>query len=275
MLAAAVWLAPSAHGSTSLLGPGDHSESITVGPWQRSYIVHVPPGPYRANRPLILVYHGAGGTSSATEDQTDFAAAADSAGDVVVFLQGVYNTWDDFAGHTPAEVAHVDDVGYTVAVLNALVPLVEYNRARVAAAGLSNGAIMVETLGCRLAGRLHLIVPVEGQLATAVSPGCAPLRPLNVIEVHGTADPSIPYGGGVFHGVGGPVSVLSAPASVARWAALDGCRSHASSPAHAGLALTHYTRCRGGVSVTLRTIVGGLHVWGAHIGTVVTGALAH
>ena len=134
---------------------------------------------------------------------------------------------------------------------------------------------MVETLGCRVAARIRLIVPVEGELNSAVSPGCAPSRPLNVYEIHGTADTSIPYGGGTFAGDGGPVSVLSARASAARWATLDGCSSTPRRTSSAGVSLTLYGGCRGGVNVTLRTILAGTHQWGSNIGILVTTALGH
>jgi polyhydroxybutyrate depolymerase len=48
-----------------------------------------------------------------------------------------------------------------------------------------------------------------------------------VYEIHGTADTNIPYNGGVFTGVGGAVTVLSAPKSVATWAKLDHCEAKA------------------------------------------------
>ena len=261
--------------SLPLLSPGDHRESLQWGGMTRMYIVHVPPGRAVKNRPLILVYHGATDTDTITIATTDFEQVADRTGDIVAFLQGYSNTWDELAGHTPAAQHHIDDIGYTEAVLAALSPLVGYNTSRVAVTGLSNGALMVETLGCRLASKIRLIVPVEGELASAVSPSCAPSRPINVLEIHGTADPSIPYNGGVFIGVGGAVSVLSARATVARWAHLDRCATGPVTTPGRGITLTRFTRCHSGVSVTLRTIVGGVHVWGSNIGELVTVALGH
>jgi polyhydroxybutyrate depolymerase len=262
----------------SVLAPltsGDHDENLTWRGVVRSFIVHVPTGGVVADRPLILVYHGATDTAANTIGETDFEQAGNRVGDVVVFMQGYDNTWNELTGHTPAEQAHIDDIGFTNAVLNALKPLTEYDAKRVALTGVSNGALMVETLGCRLASRVRLIVPVEGELASAVSPGCSPARPISVYEIHGTADPTIPYNGGSFSGVGGTVSVLSARASVARWAHLDDCVSSTTAAAGQGITLTHYASCHGGVSVTLRTIIGGGHVWGANIGELVTAALGH
>ena len=259
--------------SSTLLSPGDYSESLTWGGLLRTYIVHVPPGALKIGRPLILVYHGAGDTARNTVKETDFEQAANQANDIVAFLQGYGDTWNELTGHTPAALAHVDDVGFTSAVLNALRPLTGYNIHRVAAAGLSNGALFVETLGCRLASRIDLIVPVEGELASAISPTCAPSRPINVFEIHGTSDPIIPYNGGNFSGVGGTVSVLSAPNSVRRWSRLDRCSAKPQTVHSGDIVSIHYSHCRNSVTVTLRTIIGGIHVWGSNVGQLVTAAL--
>ena len=136
----------------------------------------------------------------------------------------------------------------------------------MAAAGISNGALLTELLGCRLAGRLTLIVPVAGPLPVSVAPGCRPARPVSVLAVHGTADPVVPYDGGQVHGVGGGTKVLSAPASLAVWARLDRCSAV---PVRGTLAdttdvgLRTYTGCAGGAVVELATVPGGGHTWPA------------
>lgn len=249
--------------------------SLRWGGITRQYVVHVPPGRLQNNRPLILVYHGAEDTAASTIASTDFEQVANKVGDLVVFLQGYENTWNDLAGNTPAAHAHIDDIGFTNAVLNALTTLTHYNPNKVALTGLSNGALMVQTLGCRLASRINLIVPVEGEMDTAVSRSCSPSRPINVYEVHATADSSIPYIGGKFMGVGGEVFVLSAPATVAKWAHLDHCITGPTTSPGAGITLTRYVSCRNGVTVTLRTILGGAHVWGNNIGALVAAQLGH
>jgi polyhydroxybutyrate depolymerase len=57
---------------------------------------------------------------------------------------------------------------------------------------------MVEDLGCRLSGRVLLVVPVEGQMSNVQSATCSLVKPENVYEIHGTTDPDIPYNGGYF-----------------------------------------------------------------------------
>jgi polyhydroxybutyrate depolymerase len=250
------------------LSPGDHALTLRVGTLARSLILHVPPNPALANRPLLLIYHGVNGTAQGTEDETDFAAVADQTGEVVAFLQGYDDSWNEGTGHTPAAQAHVNDVAYTAAVIAKLEGLVSFDHKRIVAVGFSNGALMVEDLGCKLARQLAMIVPVEGELAVSMSATCRPTRPMAVYEVHGTADAAIYYNGGPINGHG--TVVLSAPKSVARWAHLDHCAATpATTRPGSSIKLTRYSRCRNHVTVTLRTIIGGVHQWGSNIGTVV------
>jgi polyhydroxybutyrate depolymerase len=259
----------------SRLNPGDHTVTLTVGNLMRSLILHIPANPPVADRALILVFHGADDTAANTIGETDFEQVANKNGELVAFMQGYDDTWNEGAGHTPAEQAHVNDVAFTSAAITKLEGLVPFDHSRVAVVGFSNGALMVEDLGCHLAGKLALIVPVEGPLPVSVSSTCAPSRPLSVLEIHGTADNAIPYDGGPFVGVGGGTTVLSAPSSAARWAVLDHCSSTPTvTDPSSTISLTTYSKCHGGVSVTLRTINGGGHEWGNNIGQLVTKALA-
>ena len=184
----------------------------------------MPPNPAVQDRPLVLVFPGARDTAESTEQSTDFEVVAATTGEVVAFLQGYGDSWNDDAGTPPAERAHVNDLAYTSAAITKLEGLVTFDHKRIVAAGFSIGALMVQLVGCRMASAVALIVPVEGQLPVNVSKGCTPSQPVSVYEIHGTDDAAIPYDGGTFIGYGGgAITVLSAPRSVARWATLDGC----------------------------------------------------
>lgn len=264
----------TSHGLNQL-APGDHEVSVNVGARIRTFILHVPPNPVIAHRPLILVFHGADDTPSSTIQETDFEQVADDDGELVAFLQGYDNTWNEGTGTSAAALAHVNDVAFTQTVITKIEDLVTFNHARIAAAGFSNGALMVQYLGCRLAQKLALIVPIEGELPLSDSASCDPSRPISVYEVHGTADTAIPYNGGQFVGVAGGTTVLSAPASVSRWAHLDRCAATPTSTTPTtGITLTTYHGCLRGVTVVLETIANGIHEWTPSIGELVTQALS-
>jgi polyhydroxybutyrate depolymerase len=166
----------------------------------------------------------------------------------------------------------VNDVAYTNAVIKLIGGLLPFDHKRIVAVGFSNGALMVQDLGCKIAGQLAMIVPVEGEMAATSSPGCHPSRPIRVYEIHGTADTEIYYNGGPIGGHG--TVVLSAPKTVARWAQLDHCSATPTTTnPSASVKLTRYSRCRDKVSVVLRTLIGGVHQWTNNIGQLVEGVL--
>ncbi len=264
---------PRAHAKAALGVSATHVTVMTPEGRERSYVLYVPTGGPR-RRPLVLVFHGAEGTAEQTTQETDFVQVAAQSGSVVAFLQGYEDTWNEGAGHTPAEVAHVDDVAFTSAVLSQIEGRYPIDRTRIAATGFSNGALLTELLGCRLAKRLTLVAPVAGPLPVSVSPSCRPARPISVLEMHGTADQSIPYGGGPFPGVGGGTTVLSAPATAARWASLDRCTRHGQTADRAQATIvTTYSTCRAHAVVQLRSLQGAGHGWPSNVGELVAGFL--
>jgi polyhydroxybutyrate depolymerase len=237
---------------------------------ERSYLLYLPPGGVR-DSPLVLVFHGADSTAELAATESDFVPVFAERGVVVAFLQGYDDTWNEDAGDTPAHAAGINDVEFVAVVVKQIEGDYSIDRSRIAAAGLSNGALLTELLGCRLAGSLTMIAPAAGELPVSVSPTCHPARPISVLETHGTADESIPYGGGRFYGVGGGTTVLSAPANARRWASLDHCTRSAESSLSTPqpTALTTYSRCRAGVVVELRSLEGAGHGWAQDAGALI------
>ena len=251
------------------------SLTINAGGLVRNYLLYVPSADSSTHPlPLVLVYHGAGDTAQNTTSETGLLSYDEQHGSMILaFLQGVQETWNDDTGDPAAEAENVDDIGFTKAVLNTLESSYAVNMKRVVVTGISNGAIMVELLGCRIGGEVTLVVPVEGQIGNRFSGSCQPARPVTVYEVHATADPNIPYDGGTFSGSGGPASVLSASASVQRWATVDHCARSASVSRAGGHIFTRYKKCGSGVTVTLNTILGGKHQWPPGFASTLAGAI--
>ncbi|MBO0767951.1 MAG: hypothetical protein J2O48_04615 [Solirubrobacterales bacterium] len=247
--------------------------SLSSGGRQRSYLLQVPANHKRA-MPLVIVLHGADETARSTLNRTDFAAVARQRGWLLAVPQGYANTWNAGTGGTAAATAGVDDVSFIASMVARIRSSYPVDSKRIAAAGFSNGALLAQLLGCRLANTLTAIAAFEGPLPVGTSAHCAPARPLDVLGVHGTADASIPYKGGTFVGVGGrPVTVLSAPASTARWATMDRCGTRPQARKLGTRQTTTYAGCRGGARVELVTVPGGTHDWAPDSAQLVAGAL--
>ena len=130
---------------------------------------------------------------------------------------------------------------------------------RVYAVGYSQGAMFSHRLACDLSDRLAAVAAVAGQLPRLVSSRCAPIRPISLLMFHGTADPNVPWQGGLH--------LLSTPQTAERWAELNGCAGKAvdplPDPAVDGTTVTResYANCARDVETVLYTIHNGGHTW--------------
>jgi polyhydroxybutyrate depolymerase len=87
------------------------------------------------------------------------------------------------------------------------------------------------------------------------------------MEVHGTADPLVPYAGGRMIGRGGVSTIVSVASTVDRWRTIDGCSPEAEAvrlPDNGdGTSVTRssWAGCARETAVVLYTVTGGGHTW--------------
>jgi polyhydroxybutyrate depolymerase len=248
---------------------GDTVRQVTVDGVPRTYLVHVPPQKPAAGFPVVLAFHGAGAQGAGMIGLTHIDALADRRGFIAVYPDGIDRRWDD---GRRSIAAHTNDVAFTVAMLDDLAHAYPVDARRVFAAGMSNGAMLSERLGCELSARIGAIAAVAGGMAADIAPSCHPAKPVSVLQIAGTADPVMPYGGGIVanhsvFGVGG--EVVGAARTAELWAHIDGCGS-AGAPAAlppvppadgTSVTRTHYAGCAAGREVSLLTVTGGGHAW--------------
>ena len=248
-------------GAPAHANPADPPGSLSYGGWQRTYQVHAPVG--GAPVGLVLNLHGAGMTSGEQAALTDYNAVADQYGFVVAYPDGIDLSWADGRGASIPDRQGIDDVGFLAALIDRLSAEYGIPPGRVFVTGMSAGAFMANRLACQRADLISAIAPVAGTLGAGVP--CAPSRPVSVLQIHGTADPVVPYVGGGMVGRGGPSEILSAPAVAALWAAVDGCPGAltAQAPAPGEIQRSVAAGCAGGTEVALVSIDGGGHTWPA------------
>ena len=245
---------------------GDAPGALTFGGLHRTYLLHAPAG---VRRPvgLVLNLHGAGATGGAQAALTNYNAVADQNGFVVVYPDGIDFSWADGRGASIPDRQGVDDVGFLVALINQVTSDFGIERSHVFVTGMSAGAFMATRLACERADVVAAIAPVSGTLATNFP--CSPSRPVSVLQVHGTADPVVPYNGGTMVGRGGVSDIVAAPAMADRWRALDGCSGMPVSdmPANvgngAGIQRVDAGGCADGTEVDFVRVDGGGHTWPA------------
>jgi polyhydroxybutyrate depolymerase len=159
----------------------------------------------------------------------------------------------------------VDDSAYLRRLIDAVVSSYPVDPSRVYLVGHSNGGFMAHRMACDHADVVTAIVSLAGA-ATNDASQCAPVRPVSVLQIHGTDDTTIPYDGGT--NVGNPFP--SVDTTLAMWRRLNGCGDRAESGAPLDLdssqpgaettVTTYADGCGAGTTVELWSIEGGGHV---------------
>jgi polyhydroxybutyrate depolymerase len=205
-------------------------------------VLRVPPSARGHRAPLVLALHFAGGTGRLMEQATQLTPQARRSGFVVAYpTASEGNFWS------------IDnDLGRLTKTIAAIERATCIDPARVYVVGISNGGFMSTVLACRMADKIAA--------AALFAPGvngigdCRPSRPISVLEIHGTADPIVPY-----RGSGDPATAI--PNFVAAWAQRDGCASTAVARRPGPtLTLLRWPGCRDRTRVEHLRLTGGQHI---------------
>lgn len=257
-------------GSVSPVAPGS-SANVTIaahpaeslGSHSRTFRLHVPKN-YSDTQAVavVLVFHGYGGNAAGMESGSGFSTLADQQGFLAVYPQGLPDKQTNkpfWAEIGPIDYG-VDDVLFVSDILNNLQQTYCVDAHRIYATGFSNGGGVTNLLACRMAGRIAAFAPLSAN-AYAIPGGCHPGRPVPLLNMHGTADPLLPYNGI-------PLSknpdwpLPSLPTYMQTWAVRDGCTRGPDiflrEPKATGM---QWTGCQGNVGVVHYRIEGGGHAW--------------
>jgi len=255
LLAACRPTSPAASGGCPV---GGSEGEVASGGQTREYRIYVP-ATYRPGKavPLVIGFHGHGGSAAQFESYSGFSTLAPQAGFIAVYPQGAGDipSWDTWAGSQ--DVQFVRDLIATVEAQCSI------DRNRIYAVGHSCGGGMANRLACDLSDRIAAIGSVSGTYQYGEN--CSPGRPVAIIAFHGTDDPDVPYNGignigagrEAYFSIGTPI-----PQWAADWAGRDGCDAKPSKVFEQGNVTGQgWGNCRGGADVILYTTSGGGHGW--------------
>jgi polyhydroxybutyrate depolymerase len=212
-LAAAAALALLVAGTAGGLAPGARAQACAPAAGDHrlgTALLHVP-AHARGPLPLVLAFHGAHGNGPGFARESGLSRTADRHGFAVLYPTAAARDrmWSLGAHARP------DDIPLVEALLARAAPLACTDARRIYATGVSNGGGFAARVGCELAGTVAAIAPVAGGYRS-LDP-CPRGRRTSVLEIHGSADQVVPYGGRP------PDRAGAVQAYVGGWVGRDGC----------------------------------------------------
>jgi polyhydroxybutyrate depolymerase len=235
----------------------------------RPYDLQVPTSydPAQAT-PLVVLLHGYSATGFVQVRYFGLLDGSQKHGYLIAYPEGLVDSrgkqfWNATDGCCNLDDNPVDDVANLTALIDDVEAQYNVDRKRVFVIGHSNGGFMAHRLACEKGDRIAAIVSLAGM--TWLDPSRCPAADLvNVLQVHGDIDDTIPYQGSAYF--------PSAAQTVAIWATKNGCIGASAISAGGdpvdlvvdldGAETTKqtYEGCPAGGAVDFWTIHGGNHI---------------
>ena len=254
---------------------GESTEILSVGGSRREAVVYVPARLSAAKAPAIIYLTATGMERQPVQKRfgVGFDAEADRLGFVAVWAEGspalpqgdvnIANNvsccyWDN--GTTTWDTGRApDDIAFFQALLDLLVKKYPVDPNRISFAGAAGGAAMTYRLACELGDRIAAIADVSSTHRD--NSECPNPRPVSLILMLGTANPLVPFGGGVSpnRATGPPVPPVNDV--IDYWRRVDGCTgAPAVTMLTAQAEQRRYSACKAS-EVVLITVKDGDNAW--------------
>ena len=233
---------------------------IQMGLIQREYLTVAPKDFQPTEKlPVVIALHGLGVDRRAMLNAASWRQAVAQDRFLAVFPQGVANSWNVGPCCPPASLLAIDDLGFLDQVVAQVSAEPNTDAQRLYVSGFSNGAIMAYYLACSRPGVYQAVAPIAGSNLT----GCTPPQPISLLHQHSDPDPVVPFDGKpTVAQILSSATFPSVPASVAAWAAADGCPAQPTVSTQAGgVERSVWEPCASGTRVELVRLPGRGHNW--------------
>ena len=196
------------------------SPTVVVG-GDRPVTVHLP-SKLTKPAPLLILLHSASSSGERQEKNTKLAAAAKKTGFIFLAPDGTIGldgrrVWNAAKSCCQKPGVEVDDLTYLNALIDEIAIELPVDQNRIYMVGHSNGGFMSIAFACST-GRIAGVVSLAGAMDSDGK--CESARPFCFLQIHGTDDATIKFGGGVhnFH------TYTGAEETVNRIAAVNQCK---------------------------------------------------
>lgn len=191
------------------LGSGDSRIEVRVGEQTRTCLLHVPSTRGEGLLPVVIAFHGSGGTGRGMAGTTGFSPLADQHGFIAAYPDAIIGKglWNTLFGRTPDCEGVLADTVDDVAFVRALIDLLEKSHHadpnRIFVCGHSAGAYMSARLAVDLSDRIAAVGIVNGSLGIKSIDGKPvlvnipnPAKPISVMQICGKRDATVKFAGG-------------------------------------------------------------------------------
>ena len=255
---------------STVYSAGDINGKLIIDGVEREYILHLPKNYGTEKLPLVMVFHGGGGTAEQVKDHTKFSKLADNENFIVVYPNAIDKNWNDgrIGDKLPMDR---DDVKFISTLLDTLTANYNVNTKRIFSTGISNGGFFSFYLALKLSNRLLAIAPVTANIPENLKDSWKTDKPISVLLINGTKDPLVKFNGGpvgfkddesgrgVSLSTSWTVKILAGNNSCQTSTKIeeiedkedDDCRAEKET----------YYKCADGTKIVLVTIKGGGHTW--------------
>jgi polyhydroxybutyrate depolymerase len=177
--------------------PEYFSGEFDFGGFKRSYAL-VPPQDFDAEKsyPLVVVFHGAGGSGIELLKATGLKDLASEQGYLIAFPNGVEQGWgylDKEEQHT--REVYTEDWNFFTALVDDTANFAQVDPSRVYVIGFSNGGSLAYRIMCEHPDRVAGVVVIASTLSSYTADQCINTAPVPLMMVLGTADRTFPFGG--------------------------------------------------------------------------------
>lgn len=233
--------------------PGHAEFVVTMAGLPRRFLLHTGNPGRHAPTPLVLNFHGFTNTADLQQQWSGMDAAAARDGYIVVYPQGIGNSWNAGACCGEAMTSNVDDVKFARELVQWVSARYCVDAKRVFATGFSNGGFFSHRLACEAADVFAAVAPIS---ALNGMPSCSPSRPVPVLMSNGTADSIVPIAGN---------PLLNFPplsTTIAGWRMRNQCSDAPLQSYRKGSARCEASRaCVGNATVESCIVTGATHNW--------------
>ncbi|MFQ3359072.1 MAG: acyl-CoA thioesterase-1 [Porticoccaceae bacterium] len=179
----------------------------------RPYLIRYPENLSKDKYPVVLFFHGSGGTGESwLADNDDVSTLVDDGKFIGIFPDGYDERWN------ASNETNADDVDFVSLIINDLDGSGLFDINKIYGVGISNGAGLVNRIA-KETTHFKAIAPIISQQTVTIGE-IVPSRAVSVFQVNGIEDDVIPVNGG--SGVAGSV-FMSAQASAENWALNFNC----------------------------------------------------